>query len=383
MDRMRHSKLSFWLSLSLVGATTACLDVTGNPDEVLAEHTDEIVGGTATTISAVPWQCAVLTQSGFQFCGCSIVNSRWVLTAQHCVASGSSDMVVLAGVSNISQRANGQLRPVNAVMKAPGFGDPTTGHDVSLLQVNPPLDLSGANAKAIPLVTTDDVAAGATNPGVISTVTGWGTTSEGAATTSDVLRTVDVPIVSNAQATQLYGLTITADQLAAGLVGQGGKDSCQGDSGGPLTVSVNGVRKLAGVVSWGNGCARAQFPGLYARVSSFVTYIWNQMASAVSEPILLANLSGARNSFTHRTVTVPAGTRTLSVILRGGTGDADLYVRFGSQPTTAAFNCRPFLNGNNEFCSIDSPAAGTWFVSLQGFAAYSGATLDVILYTTP
>jgi secreted trypsin-like serine protease len=65
---------------------------------------------------------------------------------------------------------------------------------------------------------------------------------------------------------------VPCDQLAAGVLNGGGKDSCQGDSGGPLTVKVAGVAKLAGVVSWGNGCADAQFPSLYARVSSFQPY---------------------------------------------------------------------------------------------------------------
>lgn len=73
--------------------------------------------------------------------------------------------------------------------------------------------------------------------------------------------------------------------------------------------------------------------------------------------------------------------RFLSVVVRGGTGDADLYVRQGSQPTTTTFNCRPFLTGNNEFCTIDSPAAGTWFFSLRGFSAYSGATITVSIGT--
>jgi hypothetical protein len=74
-------------------------------------------------------------------------------------------------------------------------------------------------------------------------------------------------------------------------------------------------------------------------------------------------------------MTVPAGALSLTVVLRGGTGDADLYVRRGSQPTTSQFDCRPFLDGNNEFCTVDAPQSGTWFVSLRGFRAYSGATL--------
>jgi len=359
-------------------------------DESVGASVDEIVGGTATTIDQVPWQVALTSLSGFQFCGGSILNANWVLTAQHCVADGSSDMRVVAAITQISQQSTGQIRTINAVARFPGFADPTTGKDISLLHLATPLDLSGANARAIPVVTAADAAAGATNPGVVATVTGWGTTSEGGSP-SDVLRTVNVPIVSNATASSEYGFTISSDQLPAGLVA-GGKDSCQGDSGGPITVEVSlpsedgqlpppRIRKIAGAVSWGNGCAEPNFVGLYARVSSFESYIAQRASGTFTILSSLTGLSGASGSFTHRSVTVPSGARFLSVVVRGGSGDADLYVRQGSQPTTATFNCRPFLNGNNEFCTIDSPAAGTWFFSLRGFAAYSGASVTVAVGT--
>jgi secreted trypsin-like serine protease len=375
-----QSQFLFGLSLSVMSLGAGCVASDATSDELVGASSDEIVGGTATTIDRVPWQVALTTLSGFQFCGGSILNANWVLTAQHCVADGSSDMRVVAATTRMSQQSAGQIRTINAVARFPGFADPTVGKDVSLVHLATPLDLSGANAKAIPVVTAADATAGATNPGVIATVTGWGTTSEGAATTSDVLMTVNVPLVSNATASSEYGMTISADQLPAGLIA-GGKDSCQGDSGGPITVAVGGVRKLAGAVSWGNGCAEPNFVGLYARVSSFATYISQRISGTFTTLASLTSLSGASGSFTHRSVTVPSGARFLSVVVRGGTGDADLYVRQGSQPTTATFNCRPFLNGNNEFCTIDSPAAGTWFFSLRGFSAYSGASVTVSVGT--
>jgi len=72
---------------------------------------------------------------------------------------------------------------------------------------------------------------------------------------------------------------------------------------------------------------------------------------------------------------VPAGKDALTISISGGTGDADLYVRFGSQPTTSAFDCRPFINGNNETCTVNAPAAGSYFVMIRGFSTYSGVTL--------
>src|SRR5262245_53028929 len=298
MGRVYGLHILLGLSLSALSLSTACVtDDVG--DEAVSESVDEIVGGTTTTIDRVPWQVALTTLSGFQFCGGSILNASWVLTAQHCVSDGSSNMRVVAATTRMSQQSSGQIRTINAVARFPGFSDPTAGEDISLVHLATPLDLSGINARAIPIVTAADASAGATSAGVTATVTGWGTTAEGATTGSDVLMTVNVPIQTNATASAEYGFTISADQLPAGFTA-GGKDSCQGDSGGPITVSVGGVRKLAGAVSWGNGCARPNFVGLYARVSSFATYINQRASGTFSVLSSLSNLSGATGSFAHR-----------------------------------------------------------------------------------
>jgi serine protease len=94
------------------------------------------------------------------------------------------------------------------------------------------------------------------------------------------------------------------------------------------------------------------------------------------------NLSGARNSQQFFTLAVPAGATNLRFQISGGTGDADLYVRFNAQPTTSQWSCRPFVDGNNETCTVAAPAAGTWHVMIRGFAAYSGVTLAGS-YTAP
>ena len=105
MIRVTTSHLFFGLGMSLASIAAGCVD-----DPQTSERNDEIVGGTATTIAQVPWQVALTTNSGFQFCGGSILNASWVLTAQHCVADGSSDMRVVAGVTRISQSSSGQIR---------------------------------------------------------------------------------------------------------------------------------------------------------------------------------------------------------------------------------------------------------------------------------
>jgi Bacterial pre-peptidase C-terminal domain len=89
----------------------------------------------------------------------------------------------------------------------------------------------------------------------------------------------------------------------------------------------------------------------------------------------VTNISGASGSQQFWKLAVPAGKTSLTFSISGGTGDADLYVRFGAKPTTSTFNCRPFLNGNSETCTFTNPAAGDWYVMIRGFAAFSGVTL--------
>jgi serine protease len=87
------------------------------------------------------------------------------------------------------------------------------------------------------------------------------------------------------------------------------------------------------------------------------------------------NLSGAYASETFYAITVPNGATSLSVTISGGTGDADMYVRYAEPPTLSAFDCRPYLNGNVERCDRSMPAAGTYYVMLRGWSSYSGVTL--------
>ncbi len=375
-------RLTLASALSMLAGCGSELTEEKQTQEPVASSAQEIVGGTATTIAANPWQVSLQSSSGSHFCGGSVLNENWILTAQHCVNSGgtiSKPARIEAGTTTIS--GSGQVRSVAEVVVYPGYVDANVGKDVALLRLSTPLDLSGANVKAIGLVTQADATAGVTNTGVVARVTGWGTLSSGGSTLPDTLQTVDVNVVSNSSAQTSYpNETIGADQLAAAAPG---KDSCQGDSGGPLTVLKGSTRVLAGVVSWGYGCADARYPGMYARVSEFETWITSKINGVTPPTTTLlskTSLSGASGTWQHFPITVPAGTTSLTVKQFNGTGDADLYVRAGSQPTTTAYNCRPYLSGNNETCSITNPAAGTWYVSVRGYSSFSGVSLTA---TTP
>ncbi|MFP2956272.1 trypsin-like serine protease [Myxococcus sp. 1LA] len=336
----------------------------------------DIVGGTATTINANPWQVSL--RRGGHWCGGSILNKDWILTAAHCV-DGYTVSSIVAGSTSSSSTSSGQTRNVAQVIIHEDYG--SAGNDVALLRLATSLDLNGTTVAAIPRVSAADAASGATNPGVVARVTGWGAIYSNGPSSSTLLA-ADVNLISNTEAQSSYpNEYIGPDQIGAKAPG---KDSCQGDSGGPLTVDHNGTRKLAGVVSWGYGCADARYPGMYARVSHFEGWIDAKLSGTNPPPTgttLLSetNLSGTSNSWKHFSISVPAGTSTLTVTQSGGTGDADLYVRSGSQPTTSSYNCRPYSSGNNETCNLPNPVAGTWYVSVRGYSSYSGVSVTATI----
>ena len=349
-----------------------------------------IVGGAGTTIEQNPWQVS-LQQFGSHFCGGSIIAPGWVLTAQHCVDGQTADgMSIVAGATRLSSAASGQTRDVTRIVRYPGYSSPEYGRDVALLQLSSPLSFN-ARVAAIPLAAESDHAADA---GVVATVTGWGTTRSGGTSLPDQLKGVDVPVVGMAQAQQAYGGTLTNDQLSAG---RGGHDSCQGDSGGPLTAPAARGRVLIGVVSWGYGCGDASYPGLYARVTAFSSWIAEQTgvstggaggnsggtttpstppASTTATALLDRDVAGGAGSFQHFAITVPDGASVLEVVMGGGRGDADLYVRAGRRPTANLWDCRPYMNTADEVCTLAAPRAGTWYVSVAGYEAFSGAHLS-------
>jgi len=91
----------------------------------------------------------------------------------------------------------------------------------------------------------------------------------------------------------------------------------------------------------------------------------------------VTGLSGSTGAWEYFTIDIPSGATNFEVSISGGSGDADLYTRFGSQPTTSSYNCRPYVGGNNENCSEASPSAGTWHIGVRAYSSYSNVTLSV------
>ena len=90
----------------------------------------------------------------------------------------------------------------------------------------------------------------------------------------------------------------------------------------------------------------------------------------------LTGLSGTRRNWDRYTWTIPEGVTQMTIRTSGGSGDADLYVKFGSQPETNSYDCRPYQNGNSEVCTFDAPASCTWHIGIRAYSSYSGVTLS-------
>ncbi|MCT2584674.1 S1 family peptidase [Actinophytocola gossypii] len=242
---------------------------TASADPAPADVQPNIIGGEETTIEENPFVVALTTPDGFQFCGGSIVAPNKVVTAAHCTEGSSpADIQVVAGRTSLSG-GGGTVAGVTDIWIHPDWDSGALINDASVLTLD--TELSQAPIALASPSDGDLYAEGAT-----STVLGWGVTDSGSP--SDTLRKVDVPVTSDDTCSSAYpGSYDPASMVCAGLP-EGGKDSCQGDSGGPLEgVTADGTRKLIGIVSWGQGCAEPNFPGVYGRVAAFHDLIQQQI----------------------------------------------------------------------------------------------------------
>lgn len=135
-------------------------------------------------------------------------------------------------------------------------------------------------------------------------------------------------------------------------------------------------------------CAGSQSGGTYyVRVKAYTTFSGVSLTGSYTEPgtggdldpidTTISDITVARRAWSRYTVELEDGYSDLIVEISGGTGDADLYVNFGSQSTTSSYDCRPYKNGNDETCTFTAPAAGTWHIDIRGYRASSGVTLNV------
>ncbi|KAH7348225.1 trypsin [Pyrenochaeta sp. MPI-SDFR-AT-0127] len=225
---------------------------------------EDIVGGEPAAAGNFPFIVS-LQRNGAHFCGGSLLNANTVVTAAHCVA-GQSASALRVRAGSLNRNSGGTLSSVSAIRSNPSYTASTYDGDVAILKLATPIPTSSTIGYATLPAAGSDPAAGTT-----ATVAGWGTLTSGGTTLPTTLRKVDVPVVSRATCRSNYGTSaITNNMFCAGFAA-GGKDSCQGDSGGPIIDASS--RVLIGLVSWGEGCAAANKPGVYTRVGAVLTFI--------------------------------------------------------------------------------------------------------------
>ncbi|XP_027223425.2 trypsin-1 [Penaeus vannamei] len=234
---------------------------------------NKIVGGSEVTPGELPYQLSFQDNSwgtAWHFCGASIYNENWAICAGHCVQGDDFDnpsyLQVVAGEHNFDvNEGNEQTVVLSKIIQHEDYNGFTISNDISLLKFSQPLSFNDY-VRAIDIPAQGHAASGD------CIVSGWGALTEGGSSPS-ALQKVSVPIVSDDECRDAYGQSDIEDSMICAGVPEGGKDSCQGDSGGPLACSDTGSTYLAGIVSWGYGCARPNYPGVYAEVSYHVDWI--------------------------------------------------------------------------------------------------------------
>jgi secreted trypsin-like serine protease len=235
----------------------------------------KIVGGQEAANHAFPWQVSIgaswiVDPTWAHYCGGSVYNETWIVTAAHCIDGDRPENVSVTAGSNVLDSA-AIRRNVKRIVVKSDYDATTVDNDIGLLELWDPLPLTQNLAK-IPLVTAAE-AARLEKEDVDLSVTGWGHTQLGGQNVSS-LRFVTVPLVGKdrCNAPLSYGGKITENMLCAGL-DEGNKDSCKNDSGGGASLSDGGVAKLAGIVSWGEGCGLPLKYGVYTRVSKYAAWV--------------------------------------------------------------------------------------------------------------
>ncbi len=259
---------SIWMTIAII--STLSLTATAKNIQKL-NFTTKIVGGQNAVHGEFPFIVSLRSGGYGHFCGGSLIAPNWVLTAAHCVKGSSVDEVWI-GLLDQKDTSGVEKFKVTKIIANNKYDSSTMDSDFALIQLDQNSSYKPVTLNETEILIADEDSA-ATQ--IIATTAGWGALKESDYGLPDQLQKVQVPLVSKKSCNDkaAYDGDITDTMLCAGYK-TGGKDSCQGDSGGPLVVTnKSGETVLAGVVSWGQGCARANKYGIYSKVSSAINWI--------------------------------------------------------------------------------------------------------------
>jgi secreted trypsin-like serine protease len=276
---------------------------------VAASPSSAVVGGSDAAPGEFP-SVAEITFGGpgigIFLCTGTLIDSTHVLTAGHC--SSLTGALVSSPVSwppqsiNVwiggTQSGEGEEATVSSVSIPPDYLGLTDRNDISILELAAPstmapTQVAGAAERSI------------WNPGVLATIAGWGATEEDG-DLPDTLQKAQVPITTDEYCESAYseeeGWDFDPETMVCAGYPEGGVDTCQGDSGGPLFADGSGVRRVVGVTSWGNGCAREGFPGVYARVADtkLRTWVASVAPGGVADSATTTSTSGGKQKKARR-----------------------------------------------------------------------------------
>ncbi|XP_042283142.1 chymotrypsin A-like [Thunnus maccoyii] len=248
---------------AFVGAAYGCGTPAIPPD--ISGYSD-IVNGEEAKPHSWPWQAA-LQLSGF-FCGGSLINQNWVVTAAHCSAR-EYDLVVLGAHDLRSSTEDVQVIGVGQVFPHPEYNDISNDNDIQLIKLARPAQINRHVSPVCVAETRDNFP-----PGTTCMTTGWGRTSGNAGNPATRLQQAALPLLTNSKCSQFFG--ITSKMICAGA---NGTSSCKGDSGGPLVCQKAGAWTLVGVVSFGSADCNTMTPAVYARVTALRAWIDRTIAA--------------------------------------------------------------------------------------------------------
>jgi len=235
---------------------------------------ERIIGGQQAARGQFPYQAQIQYLNGHQ-CGASIINEHWVVTAGHCVTGLAISYTIVANQYDILSAEGMERRQVGQrIVRHPQYSGDPIRNDIALVRVANPLYTPGET-----VVTPIRLPRQGQNStvGSDSTVSGWGVTAEGGILPR-YLRFVEVPVVDDAECKSAYQDQLIEDQMICAGFRDGGKDACNGDSGGPMVCEdAAGDAYLCGIVSWGLGCARPYYYGVYTEVAAFTNWIENNI----------------------------------------------------------------------------------------------------------
>lgn len=226
-------------------------------------------------------------------------------------------------------------------------------------------------------------------PGTGYTFSGWSGDCSGTSTCT-VTMSAARNVIANFTATPVGVLSIAKIGTGSGTVTRtGGALNCGSTCTESLTpgssVTLNAIPAAGSTFTgWSGGtCTGTGSCSFTLNSNTTVNAQFNMNSGGTTTtPLLQSNLSGNAGSMQSYSVTVPTGATNLVIQMSGGTGDADLYVKYGQVPTTVDFNCRPFLAGNNETCPFVTPPPGTYYILIVGDESFNGVTLSASYQTS-